>query len=160
PADDGSEPALLLAARSADALLAALDRVQPGAPEGEGSFRLALFNPTPERRAKARAIVARGEAWRGRDDVWFSSEGLAGEGGRVAFLFPGVDSSFEPRITDVARRFDLPIPLPKGMRELRAGHGSLKETSMGILAVGRVLDQALRAIGVRPDFVGGHSIGE
>ena len=28
--------------------------------------------------------------------------GLAAEGGKVAFLFPGVDASFKPRVDDVA----------------------------------------------------------
>src|SRR5262249_11333920 len=111
-------PPLLLAAPTQEALLAALagDTGDAGGP-----CRLALFNPTPERRTKARAIVARGEAWRGRDDLWFSPRGLATEGGRIVLLFPGVDSSFEPRLDDVIQRFDLPFrvdPKPSGLKDL------------------------------------------
>src|SRR5262249_28328016 len=76
----GEAPPRLLAAPTLEALLASLDG---GAGGAGGPCRLALFNPTPERRARARAILARGEAWRGRDDIWFSPRGLATEGGRV-----------------------------------------------------------------------------
>jgi 3-oxoacyl-(acyl-carrier-protein) synthase len=143
-------PPLLLAAPTQEALLASLDGgdASPGGP-----CRLALFNPTPERRARARAIVARGEAWRGRDDLWFSPRGLATEGGRVALLFPGVDSSFEPRLDDVIRRFDLPFrvdPKPSGLKDL----------GLSIIAAGRALHAALSLLGVRAHAIAGHSIGE
>ncbi|MFO0759251.1 MAG: beta-ketoacyl synthase N-terminal-like domain-containing protein [Byssovorax sp.] len=151
------EPVLFLAAESPAALCEALDAHDAHNAHDEraasGPARLALFNPTPERRARARAIVARGEPWRGRDDLWFSAEGLLARGGRVAFLFPGVDSSFDPRVDDVASRFGLPLSMPEGKR-------SLKDLGMGIIAVGRLLDAALRRIGVYPAMIAGHSIGE
>ncbi len=146
-----AEQVLLLAAETPAALLALLDE---GAEQGgAGPARLALWKPTPERRARARAIIARGEAWRGRDDLWFSPSGLVTEGGSVAFLFPGVDASFAPRVDDVAAHFGLPLALPEGRT-------SLKDLGMGIIAVGRLLDAALGAVGVRPAMIAGHSIGE
>jgi 3-oxoacyl-(acyl-carrier-protein) synthase len=145
------DPLLLLAGASTAALLDALDRELPSS--GSGPVRLALWNPTPERRARARAIVARGEPWRGRDDLWFSPEALLTNGGTVAFLFPGVDASFAPRVDDVAQRFQLPLALPEGRR-------ALKDLGMGIIAVGRLLDAALRRMGLHPAMIAGHSIGE
>jgi acyl transferase domain-containing protein len=151
PTPGQAEQVLLLAADTPADLLALLDA---GAEQGgSGPARLALWKPTPERRARARNIIARGEAWRGRDDLWFSPSGLLGEGGSIAFLFPGVDSSFDPRVDDVAAHFGLSLTLPEG-------RSSLKDLGMGIIATGRLLDAALAIIGVRPAMIAGHSIGE
>lgn len=130
---------------------AALATVASSSPPGRA--RLALFDPTPARRAKAKKIVARGEAFRGRDDIFFSPNGLLSEGGKLAFVFPGVDASFDPRVDDVIERFDLPFTAPRATKDL-------KDIGMGIVATGRVLDASLRALGVRPDVIAGHSIGE
>src|SRR3712207_6890744 len=45
--------------------------------------------------------VAQGRPWRGRNDVWFTDDGLlAPGGGKVAFLFPGLEQTFSPRVDD------------------------------------------------------------
>jgi acyl transferase domain-containing protein len=145
-------PPLILEASSRDELLAALAGDQRGA--GSGPVRLALFDPTPARRRRASAIVERGEAWRGRDDLWFSPRGLAEDGGKVAFLFPGVDAGFAPRLDGIAERLGLTA---------RDAHGSdhaLGALGHRIIACNRLLHEALLALGLAPDVIAGHSIGE
>jgi acyl transferase domain-containing protein/phosphopantetheinyl transferase len=145
------EPLLVLAGPTPEALLAALDR---GAEQpGTGPCRLALVDPTPERRERARAIVARGEARRGRDGIWFAPRGMVAEGRRVALLFPGVEAVFEPRVEDVARHFGLDAPPA-------ADAGNLEQFGAAIVALGRLLNEVLGRLGVRPDALAGHSIGE
>ncbi len=118
-----------------------------------GAARAVVFDPTPERIARARAIVERNKPWRGRDGVWFSPRGLLSDGGKLAFAFPGVDSSFEPRVDDVARHFNVPLPS-------FTQPSNLEETGIGIVGVNRMLDGVLRKLGVVPSDVIGHSIGE
>jgi acyl transferase domain-containing protein len=150
----GADRLWAAAAESPEALARLLEgRSAPALASRVGPCRVALFDPTAERRARAAKIVRRAEPWRGRDDVWFTPRGLLDEGGKIALMFPGVDASFEPRVDDVARAFDLRLPLP-------VGGGDLKDIGMGIIAVGRIVDAALRALGLAPDAMAGHSIGE
>ena len=118
-----------------------------------GPARAVVFDPTPERLARARTIVERSKPWRGRDGIWFSPRGLLKDGGRLAFVFPGVDASFEPRVDDVARHFNVPLP---DCTEA----ANLEEVGIGIVGVNRMLDGVLRRLGVVPADVLGHSIGE
>ncbi len=143
------ESVLLLAAASPEAMLECLDAGTTSA----GPCRLALFDPTPERRAKARKIVERGKRFGGRSDIFFAPRGLVDDGGSVCFAFPGIEASFAPRIDDVAAHFGLAVPAGKGATDL-------ERQGTEVNAVGRVLHDALRAIGVAPDHVAGHSIGE
>lgn len=119
-----------------------------------GGGRLAVLDPTLERLAKAREIAARGRPWRGRKDIWFSPDGLlSDDGSAIAFIFPGIEATFEPHVDDVAAHFELPRPAARGASALER-HGT------ELVGVGRLLDTALRRIGVRPDVIAGHSIGE
>lgn len=118
-----------------------------------GRARVVVFDPTEERLDKARTIVLRGAPWRGRDGIWSSPGGLLTDGGTIAFVFPGVDSSFEPRVDDVARHFDLPAPSIAPSKDLES-------VGMGIIRVNRLLDRVLRSLGVVPKDIAGHSIGE
>jgi acyl transferase domain-containing protein len=118
-----------------------------------GPARAAVIDPTPERLERARTIVERGKPWRGRDGVWFSPEGLLAAAGSLAFVFPGVDASFEPRVDDLAARFGLPVPACTAPRDLT-------ETGIGIIGVNSLLDRVLRDLGFCPAHVAGHSIGE
>ncbi|MCP2309416.1 type I polyketide synthase [Kitasatospora paracochleata] len=153
-ADSPAQLAALVAGADDPALLRA------GRPEDGGPAprcRLAVVDPTPKRLAVARRAVARGRAWRGRSDVWHAPAPLLGPGGgRLAFLFPGLEGEFAPRVADVADHFGLPRPpVGDGTRVGDVGrHGA------GVVAVGRLLDAALRRIGLRPDAVAGHSVGE
>jgi malonyl CoA-acyl carrier protein transacylase/phosphopantetheinyl transferase len=157
-----SHRVLLLAAPSAedlgrqlageDAVLLARDDLR-SVPVG-GPWRLAVVDPNPTRLELARKVVARGRPWRGRNDVWFTSTPLlADDTAKMAFLFPGVEQTFDPRIAGVAEHFGLPDAGSVGTH-------NLGRHSVATLAVGRLLDGALRRLGIEPDVVAGHSIGE
>jgi malonyl CoA-acyl carrier protein transacylase/phosphopantetheinyl transferase len=143
------EEILVLAADSQQGLLDALDRGQTA---GGGGWRLAVVDPTPERLETARGAVESGHERRGRDGIFFTPSGLIEQGGLVAFLFPGVEAIFEPRIDGVAEEFGLP-PAHVTTDNLE-GHGG------AAIAIGILLHSALGELGIRPDVIAGHSIGE
>jgi len=122
----------------------------------EDTWRLAMVAPDARRLELARKVVARGTPWHGRNDVWFSHAGLIANGGKVAFVFPGVEPEFNPHVDDIAAHFGLPLgALAEDDHADKLGlHGA------GIIALGRLLDAALDELGIRPDLVAGHSIGE
>jgi acyl transferase domain-containing protein/phosphopantetheinyl transferase len=132
-----------------------LDRDGASAPPAGGPCRLAIVAPTARRLALARRVVAQGTPWRGRDDVWFTAAPLHPKPapGRLAFLFPGLEQRFQPRTDDVTDHFGLDRP-ELGDTAVLGAHG------LGVFTVGRLLDAALREIGVIPDLVAGHSVGE
>ncbi|UQX04467.1 type I polyketide synthase [Streptomyces sp. RerS4] len=135
-ADTPAELAALLAAGSASV--------------GDGPCRLAVVGPTPQRLALAAKAVARGRAWRGRGDVWFSPEPL---GGGTAFLFPGLEPEFAPVLDDVADRMGLKAP--------RLSRGAeLMERALDALTTGRFFARVLPELGVSADVLAGHSLGE
>jgi acyl transferase domain-containing protein/phosphopantetheinyl transferase len=143
---------LRIAAESPAELAAALAAPNPGG--GSGPCRLAILDPTPERIAHARAIVDAGRTFRDRAGALvFAPSGLAAEGGRVALVFPGVESTFDPRVDDVARWFGLP-PLPPALP------GDLERRGARVVLAGRLLHRVLADLGVEPAMVAGHSIGE
>ncbi|MFF4445617.1 beta-ketoacyl synthase N-terminal-like domain-containing protein [Streptomyces sp. NPDC001502] len=117
---------------------------------GDGPCRVAVVGPTPQRLALAAKVVARGRPWRGRGDVWFAPEPL---GGRLAFLFPGLEPEFAPVVDDVAERFALPAP------RLTRGE-SLVERALDAIATGRFFARVLPGLGVEADVLAGHSLGE
>ncbi|RPF29848.1 acyl transferase domain-containing protein [Streptomyces sp. Ag109_G2-6] len=140
---------LLLAAQD-PAGLAALLAADAPVSGGEGPCRLAVVGPSPQRLALAAKAVARGRAWRGRGDVWFSPAPL---GGRTAFLFPGLEPEFAPVVDDVADLLALPRP--------RLGRGDgLVERALDALATGRFFARVLPALGIGADVLAGHSLGE
>jgi len=148
---EAPEASLAISAASPAALLEALRRNEPR--REPGPYRLVVFDPTPERRAMAEKIVAKERPWRGHDDVWFSPKGLLREGGKIAFLFPGLEPTFEPRVDDVAARFGAAAP--------RAPAGALiEETGLAVVAVSRLLYDVVRGLGIVPQALAGHSIGE
>jgi acyl transferase domain-containing protein/phosphopantetheinyl transferase len=160
--DGGHEPVLLLAGPDLATVAAALDapdahllaRDDATAPPAEGPVRLAVVAPDAKRLELARRVVAQGKSWQGRSDVWLATDPLLGTGGgRLAFLFPGLEESFEPRVDDVAAHFGLPP-----MRSATAA--GLGRRGLELAGVGRLLDGALRALDITPDVVAGHSIGE
>jgi 3-oxoacyl-(acyl-carrier-protein) synthase/malonyl CoA-acyl carrier protein transacylase len=145
------ERVLRLAAASPERLLAALD--DPDAAESTGDYRLGVVAPTPKKLATARKIVAKGKPWRGRHDIWFSPRPLLSDPrAGVAFVFPGLEADFSPRIDDVAEHFGLSKP--------DSSTGDLGRHGVGVIGVGRLLDTALRRLAIVPDAVAGHSVGE
>jgi acyl transferase domain-containing protein len=151
-------PALLtLAAPTPGKLLEALNHGNASPSDtlsaGDAVCRLALFDPTPARLDRARSIISRGEPWRGREDLWFVPSGLLAQGGKVAFLFPGVDSRFQPQIDDIAAALRLTAPSVRR-------DDSLQQKSLAVLKVNRILHKAILRLGIVPDAIAGHSIGE
>ncbi|MFA1538607.1 beta-ketoacyl synthase N-terminal-like domain-containing protein [Actinomadura monticuli] len=158
-APQSDEAVLRLAARTTDELAAALGApdedllARAAADVPDLPCRLAIVGPTPRRLDLARAVVQRGTAWRGRSDVWFSPRPLLAEGGRLAFLFPGFEPAFDPRVDDVAAHFGMPHPRPTGRTDL-LGHAA------DAMAVGRLLAAALAELGIEADVMAGHGLGE
>ncbi|MGB6163172.1 MAG: beta-ketoacyl synthase N-terminal-like domain-containing protein [Pseudonocardiaceae bacterium] len=146
------EQVLRLAAGTPSGLVALLEGEDAVA--GADGCRLGVVGPTRERLALARRVVAQGAAWRGGNDIWFSPQPLllTRPSGRVAFVFPGLEAEFTPRVDDVAARFGLPLP--------RTSAGNHGRHAVGVVAVGRLLDRALRQLGIAPDVVAGQSVGE
>lgn len=150
-ADSPAELAALLAHDDRTVLAAGRDDSDPGG----GPVRLGVVDPTEKRLALARRAVGKAAPWRGRNDVWFAPAPLLGPGGgRVAFVFPGLDAEFSPDADDVAAWLGRPAP-PRDVTIGDVGrHGA------GVVQLGRLLDAALRRLGVVPDAVAGHSVGE
>ncbi len=118
------------------------------------SCRLGVVDPTPKRLATARRVVAKGASWRGRNDVWFSPRPLLDTRpvSRIAFVFPGLEAEFSPRVDDVADHFGLPRP--------DTSLGDVARHGVALVTVSRLLDRALRRLHIVPDVVAGHSVGE
>jgi malonyl CoA-acyl carrier protein transacylase len=151
------EPVLLLAGENGSELVARLaapdDHLlgQGSTPE-PGPARLGIVAPTERKLALARRVVAGGKPWYGRKDVWFAPTPLLRENTRMAYVFPGLEGEFAPSIEDVAHWLGAPAPA--------LNTGSIGPHAASVLAVGRLLDTALRRLGIRPDAVVGHSVGE
>ncbi|MCB0962319.1 MAG: polyketide synthase dehydratase domain-containing protein [Acidimicrobiales bacterium] len=153
--DAAVEEVVLLAGRDAADVLAQLDAWAPGAPLAVptgGPARLAIVAPNERRLTLARKVLERGTPFRGRNDVWFepAADGTRG----IAFLYPGVEPTFEPRVDDVATQLDLP------WAGLADDVPPLERQGRGLVEVGLLLTQALDRLGIRPDAVAGHSLGE
>ncbi|HKG05631.1 MAG TPA: beta-ketoacyl synthase N-terminal-like domain-containing protein, partial [Pedobacter sp.] len=142
---------LLLARPTNEELIAALEAhsMEPG----KGSFRIAVFDPTPERLKKAIKIASRNSPWRNKQDIWYTNEPLLSKGGKVAFVFPGLDGLAWGEVATVAGHF--------GIRQDQnnKAEGLLNE-ALKILNKSSVLDTALKQLGILPDMNAGHSLGE
>lgn len=160
-----SEPerVLMLAADGPEALAALLDAddsavlAAGGAYPSSGRSRLGIVGPNAKRLALARRAVAKGRAWHGRSDVWFTPNPLLGDGeGKLAFVFPGLEGDFAPRVEDVAAHFGW-----RGVGSTSPARvGDVGRHGFDVVGVGRLLDGALRRMGIVPDAVAGHSVGE
>jgi acyl transferase domain-containing protein/phosphopantetheinyl transferase (holo-ACP synthase) len=147
------EEVVLLAGADAADLLAQLDGAPAKAPGGPA--RLAMVAPDDRRRTLARKVLERGTPFRGRNEVWFEpGDGTGIAGAKVAYLFPGVEPVFEPRVDDVAERLGLP------WEGLTTEGSALERQGRGIVQVGRLLADALDRLGIAPDAIAGHSLGE
>jgi acyl transferase domain-containing protein len=115
--------------------------------------RLGIVDPTAQRIATARDLVARGEAWRGGASIWFSPQPLLTEGGgQVAFVFPGLEADFRPQLTDVTEHLGLAADDP-------AAQG-LGGPAVDVLRTGLLMHDAVRRLGIAADAVAGYSLGE
>lgn len=158
PARDIPLPKVVtIAAASQEALLERLRQQRWDQNPGVGRWRLAIVEPTDKRLELATRVVAKGIAWHGRNHIYFSHDAMIASGGKVAFLFPGVDSSFDPQVGDVADYFRM--PLPEYCRKIDPAE-SLREVVLGIDKLNHFLFAILERLSIRPDGMAGHSIGE
>ena len=156
---DYLKPVLRLAAANPEALMAQLDQYETTGRVGRlaGPCRLAVLDPDPQRLAVARKAIAAGKPWMGRQQVWFTPNGLLSCGGKLAFVFPGVDSQFNPRTEGFESFFERPLPehcVPQSVTD------NLLPVVVGLLGFNRYLFDCLSELRILPDFYVGHSIGE
>lgn len=142
---------LVLARNTHEDLLSALRNHESKI--GEGDYRIAMFDPTPERIEKAIKIVARNNPWRNKQDIWYTNTPLLKNGGKVAFVFPGLDGLAKGEVNSVSRYFGLSEPIQT------EGEGLLTD-ALGVFNKCSILDGALKKLGIVPDMNAGHSLGE
>jgi len=102
--------------------------------------------------ATAISAIESGRARHGRDGIYFSPQGLLTSGGKLAFLFPGVEALFDPKVDDIARHFNVDPP------DVEAA--DLEHQGIRVFTLNDFLDRVMKKVGVRPDLLAGHSIGE
>nr|WP_068888489.1 type I polyketide synthase [Pedobacter panaciterrae] len=146
-----TDEVLLIARHSHQALLNALESNDKN--PGEGKYRIAVFEPTPERIKKALKIAGKNLPWRSKQDIWYNNEPLLSNGGKVAFVFPGLDGLAGGEVLSVAEHFNI------AHKEASASAGLLDE-ALRILEKSSILDTAIKQLGVLPDMNAGHSLGE
>lgn len=154
-------PLLVLSADTTEVLLARLDRGEHDAQPQPGRCRLVIAAPDAKRLATARKAVVSGKPWQGRQRIWFSQDGLISSGGKIAFVFPGVDSTFQPQAADLAAYFGRRLPRYCGP----AGTGvepadTLAKQVVGLLGLNRLIFDVLADLGLHADAYAGHSVGE
>lgn len=142
---------LVLARPTHEELLSALKNNENKV--GVGDYRIALFDPTPERIEKATKIVAKNNPWRNKQDIWYTNTPLLKDGGKIAFVFPGLDGLAKGEVDSVSRYFGLTEPIET------EGEGLLSD-ALGIFNKCSILDNALKKLGIVPDMNAGHSLGE
>lgn len=148
---------VLLAADSQEALIEALRERRWLSGAALGRWRLVIIEPNDKRLELAEKIVAKGQPWHGRNQIYFSGAGLLTQGGKLAFVFPGVDSLFEPQAADVAEFFGLPL---SGHCQSADPAIELFRVVLGLNQFNHLMFQALTALGIQADGMAGHSIGE
>ena len=156
----------LFAAKDAGELLAKLEGKQLLTKSATDlPCRLAVWNPTPDKIAKAIKIVQNGARWHGRHGIYYAPQGLLDAGGKVAFVFPGIEAKFHPDVEETARHFSIDwsefmYTLAKSEENDTIAKEALQGRGVGIILLSMLIDQALKRLGIRPDMVTGHSIGE
>jgi acyl transferase domain-containing protein/phosphopantetheinyl transferase (holo-ACP synthase) len=152
-------PVLCLSADTPQALLARFDRGEcdDRASPRAACCRLVVVAPDARKLETARRAIVSGKPWQGRQQIWFSPQGLISGGGKLAFVFPGVDSIFEPQAADLAAHFGR--ALPRYCEALDTAQ-SVSKVVIGLLGFNRFLFDILSTLNIRADGFAGHSVGE
>jgi len=153
----GLPEVLMLAGATPADILAQLEAGPPYAAHAEGPCRLAVIAPDAARLATARRAVLAGKPWGGRQNIYFSPQGLIASGGKLAFLFPGVGTSFNPQTADFGSVFGAPLPPMCGAQDPAV---SLPRIVAALLGFNTYMFDRLGDLGLRADAFAGHSIGE
>ncbi|GHT66527.1 hypothetical protein AGMMS50239_28130 [Bacteroidia bacterium] len=120
----------------------------------KGDYRLVIFNPDAEKINKAQLLIAKDKPWKGRSDIWFSNKSLLKEGGKTVFLFAGFDPGTEIELQSVSDYFDIPY------KQVEIGKDGLTGHAINHFYRSKLLDLALKKMGLIPDMNVGHSLGE
>jgi len=156
--DSALAPVLMLSADTPEVLLQRLDRGECDAQPQAGRCRLIVLSPDAKKIASARKIISAGKSWQGRQQIWFSMNGLLANGaGKLAFVFPGVDSTFQPQAADIASYFNKSLPPHCEPQDLSQ---SLSRVVVGLLGFNRYLFDRLADLGIHAQAYAGHSVGE
>lgn len=148
---DAPTPILCASGSGAADLLAALDDPARARTDA-GSWRIAISDPSPERLAKAREVVQHAQRRPGRDGIFFAPRGFFADGAPLAFLFPGVEATFDPRVDGVAEHF--------GWDPVDVDAADLERRGRSVYRTSELLARALHEVRLDPDVIAGHSIGE
>ena len=146
------EPTLVISAPSKRELLQLLD-VGHSNFESRGPFRLAILSPDSERIEKARVLVSQEKTSRGTQGVWCVSDGALTSGGKLAFMFPGIDSGVKPEVHDVAHFFGLHL-------NESADSTNLEARGTDVFFMSDLFAKVLKQLGITPHAMLGHSLGE
>lgn len=74
--------------------------------------------------------------------------------GKIAFLYPGVEASFEPDIQELGIFFQKQLP------NLYSADQGLAYQGVGVIRLNQMLTEILASLGIEPHHIAGHSIGE
>ena len=146
------EEMLLLSAQDPVAMQRILSSAHPTSKSGP--CRLAVENPTPERLVLAAKVVARAKPWHGRNGIWFTPRGLAAEGGKIAFIYPGLAGPFNPQVQKLAEFLGEAPPSSDGAGD------DLTAIGISMVSLGLWMTEILERLGLKPDTLAGHSLGE
>lgn len=120
-----------------------------------GPCRLAIAAPCARSRELAERTLRDGVRWSGTGGVWYSPQPLAWAGGRLAFVFPGVEPTFVSEATALA---DLGATF--GLAPPTLDTSTVARHASSVVQLGLHLNRVVRSLGVAPDVVAGHSVGE
>ncbi len=148
-----SDKVLVFCASTKESLIDKLKQIDT-TNQGNGDYRLVLFDPTPERIEKAIRIIAKDKPWKGRQDIWFSNDPLASKGGKIVFLYPGFDPTSNPEIESVINHFKLDIP------EEKVDNNRLLDHTLKLYRCSEIMNIALEKLNLKADMNAGHSLGE
>jgi acyl transferase domain-containing protein len=121
----------------------------------QGECRLAIAAPNARSLAVAERVVREGKRWSGPNGIWFSPRPLAWDGGRLAFLFPGVEPAFLSATVDLDA-----LAESCGMTAPPLPFDTVPAQSASVVRLGIHLNEIMGRLDVVPDDVAGHSMGE
>ncbi len=151
PINTFHKEAITVAAKSKDELLKKLR--SGNFTVGEGTYRVAVFDPTDERIALACSVIERNTPWRGGNDIWYTNDPLLQNGEKLAFLFSGFDMAVDCETDSICDYLSIPrFIYDEGNR---LGKQGVKQFYKMVIN-----DYALKQLKIMPDLYAGVSIGE